>query len=248
MPCTITFCQQAGKNKKRNQDALFNGLQVFQSMLKKPEKLFENGPLFILGIADGVSCSHHSEKASKFVMNELLSLSRLNRQTIFQLQENLSLELAVDYYGSATTFLAVEIDQEKRTAKILSVGDSRVYLITVSGNWIQLTKDHSILNTFLNEEQKLEWIELASIYNGITSFLVADNQPFQEQVFYREINFQQGESLLLCSDGFYQDLSVGIREKIWATYSDGMDRLTCCRKMIKKKPFYDDLSIILCSF
>ena len=32
--CQITFCQQIGKNKKHNQDALFNGETVFQFKLK----------------------------------------------------------------------------------------------------------------------------------------------------------------------------------------------------------------------
>ena len=44
--CQITFCQQTGKNKKHNQDALFNGETVFQFKLKTAEKRFENRPHF----------------------------------------------------------------------------------------------------------------------------------------------------------------------------------------------------------
>ena len=40
--CQITFCQQIGKNKKHNQDALFNGETVFQFKLKTAEKRLEN--------------------------------------------------------------------------------------------------------------------------------------------------------------------------------------------------------------
>lgn len=36
--CEITFCQQIGSNKRRNQDALFNGEAVFQYKLKTAEK------------------------------------------------------------------------------------------------------------------------------------------------------------------------------------------------------------------
>jgi hypothetical protein len=42
--CQITFCQQIGKNKKHNQDALFNGEAVFQFKLKTAEKRVENRP------------------------------------------------------------------------------------------------------------------------------------------------------------------------------------------------------------
>jgi len=45
--CQITFCQQIGKNKKHNQDALFNGETVFQFKLKTAEKRLENRPLFL---------------------------------------------------------------------------------------------------------------------------------------------------------------------------------------------------------
>ena len=60
--CQITFCQQIGKNKKHNQDALFNGETVFQFKLKTAEKRVENRPHFIIGIADGISNSNHAEK------------------------------------------------------------------------------------------------------------------------------------------------------------------------------------------
>lgn len=39
--CEISFCQQARKNKRHNQDALFNGEDVFQYVFKKPEKRIE---------------------------------------------------------------------------------------------------------------------------------------------------------------------------------------------------------------
>ena len=53
--CEITFCQQIGSNKQHNQDALFNGEQVFQYKLKTAETRLETRPRFIIGIADGIS-------------------------------------------------------------------------------------------------------------------------------------------------------------------------------------------------
>ena len=49
------------------------------------------------------------------------------------------------------TFVAAEIDQITRKAKILSVGDSRAYLIDTQGNWQQITQDHSILSELLTD-------------------------------------------------------------------------------------------------
>ena len=106
---------------------------------------------FIVGVADGISNSNRPEKASKLAMQLLSQIESLSRQTIYDLQSSLSEELAEDYFGSATTFVAAEIDQITRKAKILSVGDSRAYLIDTKGNWQQITQDHSILSELLSD-------------------------------------------------------------------------------------------------
>lgn len=47
--------------------------------------------------------------------------------------------------------MAAEIDQTTRKANILSVGDSRAYLIDAQGNWQQITQEHSILSELLDD-------------------------------------------------------------------------------------------------
>ena len=107
--CEITFCQQIGSNKRHNQDALFNGEEVFQYKLKMAEKRLENRPHFIVGVADGISNSSRPEKASKLAMQLLSQMESISRQTIYELQFSLSAELAEDYFGSATTLMATDI-------------------------------------------------------------------------------------------------------------------------------------------
>ena len=244
--CEITFCQQIGSNKRQNQDALFNGESVFQYKLKTAEKRLENRPHFIVGVADGISNSNRSEKASKLAMQLLSKMESLSRQTIYDLQSSLSAELAEDYFGSATTFVAAEIDQITRKAKILSVGDSRAYLIDAQDKWQQITQDHSILSELLADFPDKKEEDFATIYGGVSSCLVADYSEFQDKIFYQEIEIQQGESLLLCSDGLTDGLSEEMREKIWKQYDNDKSRLTVCRKLITKQKFYDDLSVVIC--
>ena len=246
--CEITFCQQIGSNKRHNQDALFNGESVFQYKLKTAEKRLENRPHFILGVADGISNSNRPEKASKLAMQLLSQMESIRRQTIYDLQSSLSAELAEDYFGSATTFVAAEIDQITRKAKILSVGDSRAYLIDKQGKWQQITQDHSILSELLSDFPDKKEEDFATIYGGVSSCLVADYSEFQDKIFYQEIEIQQGESLLLCSDGLTDGLSAEVREKIWKQYDNNKSRLTVYRKLIEKQRFYDDLSAIICEF
>lgn len=246
--CEITFCQQIGSNKRHNQDALFNGEAVFQYKLKTAEKRLENRPHFIVGVADGISNSNRPEKASKLAMQLLSQMESISRQTIYDLQSSLSEELAEDYFGSATTFVAAEIDQITRKAKILSVGDSRAYLIDTKGNWQQITQDHSILSELLSDFPDKKEEDFATIYGGVSSCLVADYSEFQDKIFYQEIEIQQGESLLLCSDGLTDGLLEEMREKIWKQYDNDKSRLTVYRKLIEKQRFYDDLSVIICAF
>ena len=246
--CEITFCQQIGSNKRRNQDALFNGEAVFQYKLKTAEKRLENRPHFIVGVADGISNSNRPEKASKLAMQLLSQIESLSRQMIYDLQSHLSAELAEDYFGSATTFVAAEIDQIIRKAKILSVGDSRAYLIDTQGKWQQITQDHSILSELLADFPDKKEEDFATIYGGVSSCLVADYSEFQDKIFYQEIEMKQGESLLLCSDGLTNGLTDEIREKIWQKYPDDKDRLTVCHRRIEKQSFSDDLSVIICAF
>ena len=246
--CEITFCQQIGSNKRHNQDALFNGEVVFQYKLKTAEKRLENRPHFIVGVADGISNSNRPEKASKLAMQLLSQIESLSRQTIYDLQSSLSEELAEDYFGSATTFVAAEIDQITRKAKILSVGDSRAYLIDTKGNWQQITQDHSILSELLSDFPDKKEEDFATIYGGVSSCLVADYSEFQDKIFYQEIEIQQGESLLLCSDGLTDGLLEEMREKIWKQYDNDKSRLTVYRKLIEKQRFYDDLSVLICAF
>ena len=244
--CEITFCQQIGSNKRHNQDALFNGEAVFQYKLKTAEKRLENRPHFIVGVADGISNSNRPEKASKLAMQLLSQMESLSRQTIYDLQSYLSAELAEYYFDSATTFVAAEIDQITRKAKILSVGDSRAYLIDAQGKWQQITQDHSILSELLADFPDKKEEDFATIYGGVSSCLVADYSEFQDKIFYQEIEIQQGESLLLCSDGLTDGLSAEVREKICKQYDNDKSRLTVCRKLIAKQGFYDDLSVVAC--
>ena len=246
--CEITFCQQIGSNKRHNQDALFNGEAVFQYKLKTAEKRLENRPHFIVGVADGISNSNRSEKASKLAMQLLSQMESLSRQTIYELRSCLSAELAEDYFGSATTFVAAEIDQITRKTKILSVGDSRAYLIDTQGKWQQITQDHSILSELLADFPDKQEEDFATIYGGVSSCLVSDYSEFQDKIFYQEIEIQKGGSLLLCSDGLTDGLSAEVREKIWKQYDNDKSRLTVCRKLVAKQKFYDDLSVIICTF
>lgn len=244
--CEISFCQQAGKNKRHNQDALFNGEDVFQYVFKKPEKRIETRPHFIIGVADGVYNSTRPAKASKVVMNALKEIDSLSCETIIYLQDKLSEALADNYLGSATTFVGAEINQLERKAKILSVGDSRAYLISKEGKWQQITEDHSVLSELLEQDQTQD--DYATIYGGVCSCLVADNSEFKDKIFFKEIEIKEGEMLLLCTDGLTDEINILELEDIWARNEDVLDTLRRYQIEVKSSLFYDDLTILTLKF
>nr|WP_314739218.1 protein phosphatase 2C domain-containing protein [uncultured Haemophilus sp.] len=242
--CEISFCQIAGKNKKRNQDALFNGESVFQYVFKKPETRIETRPTFIIGVADGVYNSTEPAKASKVVMEALSHLKKLNKETVIYLQDKLSEALADNYFGSATTLVAAEINQLARKAKILSVGDSRAYLISPSGEWKQITEDHSILSDIIESREDKNPDNYASIYGGVSSCLVADNSEFKEKIFFQEIEIQEDDVLLLCTDGLTDGIDSESRKWIWDRYENALERLGHYQNRVRNSTFFDDMSVI----
>ncbi|MEN2908098.1 hypothetical protein EFIBHEMM_01334 [Mannheimia haemolytica] len=50
MPFQLTFCQQAGNQHQKNQDALFNGKAVYQWQLKNAESYLLDNDKVILGL------------------------------------------------------------------------------------------------------------------------------------------------------------------------------------------------------
>ncbi len=251
--CQITYCQQAkGKYwKQKNQDALFNSQTVLQCHCKGATTFNAEHSHFILGVADGIYGSKNSAKASKFWCEQLQKCQQnrgtLNYQWLCETQEKFNHELAEHYFATATTLAAVEIDLDTQQVKLLNVGDSRIYLINSQGEWRQLSYDHTLLSELINDPTANKE-DYASIYNGLNSYLIADFQPFQTAYFYDQITVQKGDTLLLCTDGLTDYLSVKKCSEIWQKYSTHQQRLNVFHKLLLKQKYYDDFSIICCEF
>ena len=102
-----------------------------------------------------------------------------------------------DYSGMGTTFVAASLVENH--VYIANVGDSRLYLI---GRDIrQITRDHSLVEDMVRMGV-LEREEARTHYkkNVITKAIgVADDKTSTPDIF--EIEVENGDKLLLCSDG-----------------------------------------------
>lgn len=245
MKWEITFCQQMGSNHKQNQDALFNGKDVYQYRLKKAETFYLESEKVIVGIADGVSNSPKPQLASRFLMEKLSDCRELNSRWLRQIQFELSETLAKNYLGSSATFVGAECDKFGNV-KIINVGDSKAYKITQQGEWVKLSIEHTILSDIAQQNESNDPENYAQIYRGLSDCITADYTSDDFRIFSQVYQLEKGDSLLLCSDGFIDDLSEDLRKKIWENYSNNKDRLTISRKIVKKMKEYDDFSVIIC--
>lgn len=244
MAFQITFCQQIGSNKLHNQDVLFNGKQVYQYKVKNAENIILNNDRVIFGIADGISNSPKSQLASRFLMEKLSQCQTLNSTWLRAMQTELSEQYAHSYFGTSSTFVACEFNAIGN-GKIVNVGDSRAYKISANGEWQQLSRDH----TALAEMQALGLVdtqkEYATMYRALSDSIRADVDGADFRIHTAEFQLAQGESILLCSDGLHDYITPLQLRQIWQKYTNNIDRLQICRKIVKKYSYYDDLSVVV---
>ena len=101
-----------------------------------------------------------------------------------------------DYDGMGTTLVAVFLQNGE--AYIINVGDSRCYLIT-RDRIDQVTEDHSVVGLMVARGQITEEEARFHPNRNLITRAVGTEPTVECDCFY--LRMQQGESLLLCSDG-----------------------------------------------
>lgn len=186
---------------------MWTGEQVIQ-LSDQLVVLRETGEQVLIGLADGVSASPCAELASKLAMTELnLAVQKhdFSNKAIRYLQERLSATFSrTRCVGASTTLLVVSASTDQ--LRIMSVGDSRAYLVNKGNNLELLTKDHSFINQMIDEGTADGQIDYASCYNVLTDCLIADPEEFDFNIFSKILAFKQTDRLFICTDGVYDTL------------------------------------------
>ena len=131
-----------------------------------------------------------------------------------------------DNFGMATTIVLVYIRDHK--AYFMNIGDSRAYILR-QGKLTQITEDHTYVNTLVKCGEITE--EDAKTHmqrNIITRALGADQDVLPD--FYEE-NLEEGDIILLCSDGLYGDVS---EEDIIEILENDQAMQDTCQTLIEK--------------
>lgn len=145
----------------------------------------------------------------------------------------------IDYEGMGTTFVVATILDNKMY--VANIGDSRLYVI---GNEIrQITEDHSLVQAMV-KSGKLDRDEARQHPNKniITKALGADT--FVEPDFF-EVDLEEGDTVLMCSDGLTNMLEDEDIINIIKSYDDPQTAADVLVRTANQNGGIDNISIIL---
>ncbi|MBU0500544.1 MAG: protein phosphatase 2C domain-containing protein [Gammaproteobacteria bacterium] len=243
----ITFSQHCGNNPGQ-QDALWNGESVFQqrNLIPKQRWVASSDPV-VVAVADGVANSPMPHKASRCVLDllaaEVAAGAAVDARLVRRVHGLLCNALSKGKTRGSSTTLALAGCRNDR-CKILSVGDSRVYRIAADGKWEQLSRDHSLLNTLIDQGEADADEAYASFYNLLDSCLVADDEETEFPICCVESPFLEGDALLLCTDGVHDTLGDLRLQQLMAQGLDPLAQVVRWREAIFAAGAPDNFSLI----
>lgn len=163
-------------------------------------------------VADGMGGHKAGDKASSFAVERFVELvSQMGKDepvcVMKDAMEQVNRELyelassQAEYDGMGTTFVAATVwDHE---VYIMNIGDSRMYFW--DGELKQISKDHSLVEELVrNGELTREEAKNHPRKNVITRAIGVDEEV---KIDFFQLEIQQGNRILLCSDGLSNMLS-----------------------------------------
>lgn len=131
----------------------------------------------------------------------------------------------VEFTGMGTTMVAALV--HSKTVAVLNVGDSRCYSID-AGGIRQITVDHSLVQLMIQRGEILP--EQAKTYPGknLITRAIGTESVVKCDIFHRRL--EQGEYLLLCSDGLSNVID---EQEILFEVIHGQDQQHCCERLLE---------------
>jgi PPM family protein phosphatase len=241
-----------GKVRTNNEDhflvaRLAKSMQICQSSLKNSgETRFSDEDGYLLVVADGMGGAAAGERASalavesveSFALNTLKWFLRIGKTDESELVKELrqGLELAdrtvVDeaeansrFYGMGTTLtMTYSVGQD---LFIVHAGDSRAYLFRES-KLEQITSDHTLVQLLVSGGVlSAEDAKTHARRNIVTNVIGGPSAGVHAEI--HKVRLQDGDVILLCSDGLTEPVDDGLIADTLAAVSDPE---TAARKLI----------------
>ena len=207
---SLTLCTHRGMACEQ-QDALLFGSRVIQSAhLLHSEQVDRND--LLIAVADGVATSPSAALASR---RYLAALAKVRADAAGQPMTARHVRTAHQLFcdeltrkrsscGASTTLVAAHIIG--RRVAVLNVGDSRAYRRSAAGEVAQISRDHTELNRLRESGIADAGVEYGSIYDALSDCLIADPEETGFAIHCESLELQDGDLLILCSDGVHDVL------------------------------------------
>ena len=236
----ISSATSVGKVRAVNEDSFF------------VSEIDSNGVILAV-VADGMGGHNAGEVASAQAVNSLKELGvNANipvKETLLNAVFSANNEIYKmsrqnpNLHGMGTTITACVITDDKATA--VQVGDSRLYLLR-SGELTQVTKDHSLVEMLLESgEITKEAAKHHPQKNVITRAIGTDNSVEADTY---EFEIQDGDIILLCSDGL---VNMVDDEKILSIIKNCEDFSSLANVLVKEAENaggLDNITVVLIKF
>ena len=208
-----------GEKRRINQDYVFCEVNSIGNLPN----------LFI--VADGMGGHNAGDYASRFCVefftehirnSDITSPIALIEEAITVINDKLyeKSKQQADYEGMGTTFVAATICDN--VMYVANIGDSRLYVI--SNEIVQITEDHSLVQAMVKTGE-LDKDEAKSHPNkNIITRALGTNETAQPDFF--EVELDEGDIVLLCSDGLTNMLNDETIEKIIRENADNLQTAT----------------------
>lgn len=230
-----------GKKRKINQDYLFFSDEAVGC--------FPN--LYI--VADGMGGHRAGDKASSYSVTRFVELARkterelpflsmekilkqVNKE-VFQLSQR-----EEEYSGMGTTFVVATVVD--KVVYVMNVGDSRLYYY--DGKLKQVTMDHSLVEELVRAGELNRLESRNHPQKNIITKAVGVSETIQPDFFMLDI--EEGEKILLCSDGLTNMVDD---EKLEEIMSEPEELNQMAQECIDEALFYgglDNIAVVIAQY
>ena len=230
-----------GKKRKINQDYLFFSDEAVGC--------FPN--LYI--VADGMGGHRAGDKASSYSVTRFVELARkterelpflsmekilkqVNKE-VFQLSQR-----EEEYSGMGTTFVVATVVD--KVVYVMNVGDSRLYYY--DGKLKQVTMDHSLVEELVRAGELNRLESRNHTQKNIITKAVGVSETIQPDFFMLDI--EEGEKILLCSDGLTNMVDD---EKLEEIMSEPEELNQMAQECINEALFYgglDNIAVVIAQY
>lgn len=173
------------------------------------DKLESDASFFL--IADGMGGYEKGDEAARIVTENIFTflnfVGSINEQNIQQAVQKAN--LAIKQFNSKNNIKSGAtiggIITVKNTVHLFWIGDVMIYQINKENVLFQ-TRSHTLVNSLLETESIKEEKSLEKYKHIVTRSI--SGKPSESSIGYQLIQFSEGDSFIICSDGVHNTVSV----------------------------------------